>query len=100
LPTIPSVVDELIIVDGGSVDGTVDVVRELRPSARVIVDRRPGKGSALRIGFEAATGDILVIMDADGSMDPLDIATFVAALQAGADVAKGLVSFRAVAVPI
>jgi glycosyltransferase involved in cell wall biosynthesis len=89
LPTIPNIVDELIIIDGGSRDGTVDVVRELRPTATIIVDNLPGKGNALRRGFEAATGDILVMMDADGSMDPLDIGTFVAALQAGADVAKG-----------
>jgi glycosyltransferase involved in cell wall biosynthesis len=89
LPGLPEVVDELVIVDGGSVDGTLDVVAELRPDARVVVERRPGKGNALRAGFRAATGDILVMMDADGSMDPLDIATFVAALRAGADVAKG-----------
>ena len=89
LPTIPNIVDELIIVDGGSADGTVEVVRELRPAAHVIVDKRPGKGNALRRGFDAATGDILVMMDADGSMDPRDISTFVAALEAGADVAKG-----------
>jgi glycosyltransferase involved in cell wall biosynthesis len=89
LPTIPNIVDELIIVDGGSRDGTIDVVRELRPTATIIVDIHPGKGHALRRGFEAATGDILVMMDADGSMDPLDIGTFLAALEAGADVAKG-----------
>jgi glycosyltransferase involved in cell wall biosynthesis len=89
LPAIPNIVDELIIVDGGSTDGTLDVVSELRPSAKIIVDTVPGKGHALRRGFEAAVGDILVMMDADGSMDPADIGTFVAALEAGADVAKG-----------
>jgi len=89
LPAIPSIVNELIIVDGGSTDGTLDVVRELRPSAKIILDTVPGKGHALRSGFEAAAGDILVMMDADGSMDPTDIGTFVAALEAGADVAKG-----------
>ncbi|HEX5905733.1 MAG TPA: glycosyltransferase family 2 protein [Propionibacteriaceae bacterium] len=89
LPAIPDIVDELIIVDGGSKDSTVDVVRELQPDAKIIIDTVPGKGNALRRGFEAATGDILVMMDADGSMDPLDIVTFVVALEAGADVAKG-----------
>jgi glycosyltransferase involved in cell wall biosynthesis len=89
LPAIPNIVDELIIVDGGSTDSTVDVVRKLRPDAKIIIDTVPGKGNALRRGFDAATGDILVMMDADGSMDPLDIGTFVAALEAGADVAKG-----------
>lgn len=89
LPTIPALVDELLIVDGGSTDGTLDVVRSLRPDAVIIEEPRPGKGMALQAGFDAATGDILVIMDADGSMDPSDIATFVAALNAGADVAKG-----------
>jgi glycosyltransferase involved in cell wall biosynthesis len=89
LPAIPNIVDELIIVDGGSTDSTLDVVRELRPSAKIIVDTVPGKGNALRRGFEAAVGDILVMMDADGSMDPLDIGIFVASLEAGADVAKG-----------
>jgi glycosyltransferase involved in cell wall biosynthesis len=89
LPAIPHIVDELIIVDGGSTDSTLDVARELQPNAKIIVDTVPGKGNALRRGFEAAGGDILVMMDADGSMDPLDIGIFVAALEAGADVAKG-----------
>jgi glycosyltransferase involved in cell wall biosynthesis len=88
LPTIPTV-DELIIVDGGSTDGTLEVVQRLRPEAVGIVDRRPGKGNALRAGFDAATGDIIVMMDADGSMNPADIPTFVATLVAGADVVKG-----------
>ena len=89
LPKIPDLVDEVVIVDGGSIDGTVEVVRELRPDALIVLEPRPGKGMALQAGFAAATGDILVIMDADGSMDPMDIVTFVAALNAGADVAKG-----------
>jgi len=75
LPTIPSIIDELIIVDGGSTDGTIEVVQELWPTARIIVDQQPGKGYALRRGFEAATGDILVMMDADGSMDALSAGT-------------------------
>lgn len=89
LPAVPDLVDELVIVDGGSTDGTLEAVRQLRPDARIIEELRRGKGIALQAGFAAAVGDILVIMDADGSMDPSDIPTFVAALNAGADVAKG-----------
>ena len=89
LPTLPDLIDELVIVDGGSTDGTVDVVEELYPQAKVVIDERHGKGHALQSGFAAASCDIIVMMDADGSMDPLDIATFVAALNAGADIAKG-----------
>ncbi|MFF5791316.1 glycosyltransferase family 2 protein [Paeniglutamicibacter sp. NPDC012692] len=89
LPTIPDIVDELIIVDGESTDGTLDVVRELRPDAVIVLEQRHGKGHALRAGFEAARGDIIVMMDADGSMDVSDIGVFVASLQSGADVVKG-----------
>ncbi|GAA1495787.1 glycosyltransferase family 2 protein [Paeniglutamicibacter kerguelensis] len=89
LPTIPDIVDELIIVDGESTDGTLDVVRELRPDAVIVLEQRHGKGHALRAGFEAARGDIIVMMDADGSMDVSDIVVFVASLQSGADVVKG-----------
>ena len=89
LPTLPDIIDELVIIDGGSTDGTVEVVEELYPTATIVIDERHGKGHALQTGFATASCDIIVMMDADGSMDPLDIATFVAALNAGADIAKG-----------
>ncbi|MEM6283977.1 MAG: glycosyltransferase family 2 protein, partial [Chloroflexota bacterium] len=50
---------------------------------------RKGKGVALRAGFEAATCDIIVMLDADGSTDPTEIPAFVGALAAGADFVKG-----------
>lgn len=89
LPHIPRWIDELVIVDGRSTDGTVDVVRELRPDAVIVLEPRKGKGVALRSGFEAATGEIVVMMDADGSMNPAEIGLLVRHLRAGADFVKG-----------
>jgi glycosyltransferase involved in cell wall biosynthesis len=82
-------VDELILVDGGSVDDTVDVAVRLWPGVRVIEQNRRGKGNALACGFAAARGDIIVMIDADGSTDPAEIPRFVQALCDGADFAKG-----------
>ena len=89
LPAIPGYVDEVIIVDGRSTDDTVQVAKSLRPDVRIVYERTHGKGAALRAGFEAARGDIIVMMDADGSMNPAEIPSYVGALLAGADFAKG-----------
>jgi glycosyltransferase involved in cell wall biosynthesis len=89
LPRIPQWIDELIIVDGRSTDETVEVARALRPDVRIVMETRRGKGAALGAGFRAATGDVIVTMDADGSMDPGEIVRFVAALMSGSAFAKG-----------
>ncbi len=89
LPKIPEWVDEIILVDGHSTDNTVAVARELLPRIRVITQPGRGKGEALRCGLEAATGDIVVLIDADGSNDPGEIHAFASALLSGADFAKG-----------
>jgi glycosyltransferase involved in cell wall biosynthesis len=86
---LPDGIQELIIVDGHSVDGTCAVARELRPDARIIMQNRSGKGNALACGFAAATGQIIVMLDADGSADAGEIPFFVQALMSGADFAKG-----------
>jgi len=89
LPLIPSWVDEVLLVDGHSTDNTVEVARELLPQIRIVYQEGRGKGAALRSGFAAATGDIIVMMDADGSTDPAEIPLFCAALLHGADFVKG-----------
>ena len=89
LPLLPSFVDEVVIVDGRSSDGTVAETLRLRPDAMIVMEHRKGKGHALMSGFEAATGDIIVMLDADGSMDPAEIPAYVYALLGGADYAKG-----------
>jgi glycosyltransferase involved in cell wall biosynthesis len=86
---LPGGIDEVIVVDGGSVDRTVEVARELRPDAVIVQQTRIGKGNALACGFAACTGDIIVMIDADGSTDPAEIPLFVAELVAGADFVKG-----------
>lgn len=86
---IPADVHEVIVVDGHSTDDTLEVARRLRPDARIVTQTRKGKGNALACGFEAATGDIIAMIDADGSIDPQEIPRFVQALVDGADFAKG-----------
>lgn len=89
LSRIPSGIHEVILVDGHSTDDTIQVARELMPSICIVSQEGWGKGDALRIGFAAGTGDIIVMMDADGSTDPQEIPVFIDALLAGADVVKG-----------
>jgi len=89
LVRLPDIADEVIIVDGASTDGTVDLAKRTRPDVRVIIERRPGKGAALRAGFAAARGDFVVMIDADGSMDPAEIVRYVAMLRQGCDFVKG-----------
>jgi glycosyltransferase involved in cell wall biosynthesis len=89
LPKIGEWVDEVILVDGRSTDKTLAVARELLPELRIVHQAGKGKGDGLRAGFAAATGDIIVMLDADGSTDPKEIPAFVGALVAGAEFVKG-----------
>src|SRR6516164_8768810 len=86
---LPADVHEVIVVDGHSVDDTIAVARQLWPDVRIVQQTRRGKGNALACGFEAATGDVIAMVDADGSTDAGEIPRFVQALLSGSDFAKG-----------
>ncbi len=85
---------ETIFVDDGSTDGSVDILRELHAAdpehVRAIVFRRNfGQTAAMAAGFDAATGDVIVPMDADLQNDPGDIALLLDKLGEGFDVVSG-----------
>jgi hypothetical protein len=89
LNRLPEGLHQVILVDGFSLDATIEVARTLRPDIEVVCQDRRGKGNALAHGFAAVTGDVVVMLDADGSADPAEIPAFVQALVDGADFAKG-----------
>jgi glycosyltransferase involved in cell wall biosynthesis len=89
LERLPDCVTEVVVVDGRSADDTVAVARAVRPDVVVVDQPRRGKGLALRTGFSYATGDYIIMIDADGSMDPGEIPLYVAFLEHGYDLVKG-----------
>jgi hypothetical protein len=88
LDRLPAMVTEVVLVDASS-DVTKLMARVSRPDVRIIDEPAPGKGNALRAGLAAARGDVLVAMDADGSMSPEEIPRFVHPLAHGFDFTKG-----------
>jgi glycosyltransferase involved in cell wall biosynthesis len=89
LTRLPKGLHEVIVVDGQSTDGTAQVARSLLPDVRIVQQTGRGKGDALVAGFAVCTGEIIVMLDADGSTDAQEIPRFVAALCTGADFVKG-----------
>jgi glycosyltransferase involved in cell wall biosynthesis len=82
-------VDEVVIVDGDSRDGSAEVARLLRPDAIIISEPPSGKGTAMRTGMAAASCDVIIMLDADGSMDPAEFDSFLSLISRGFDVVKG-----------
>lgn len=80
LSRMPACVNEVILVDGNSTDTTVAVAKQVRPDIIVVGQTGRGKGNALACGFARATGDIVVMIDADASMDPAEIPAMVGAV--------------------
>ena len=89
LNTIPAWVHEVIVVDGRSDDDTQRIAMVLRPDVRIVHELKHGKGAAMKAGLYAATGEYLIALDADGSMDGREIGAFRDALLAGAEYVKG-----------
>ena len=86
---LPDCVTEVIVVDGRSSDDTALTAALMRRDVRVVMEPTKGKGAALKRGFNEATGDIIVMLDADGSADGGEIQKFIDVLLTGADFAKG-----------
>lgn len=74
---------EIIVVDDGSKDGTREIVKSIPGIRHIFHEKNLGKGGAMKTGFQAATGDILIPQDADLEYDPNDYQAMIAPILAG-----------------
>lgn len=84
------IVNEIIVVDGHSTDKTVkEAKKELREKDKLIVQKGKGYGAAFIEGFQVASGDVIIMMDADGSHNPADIPFILAKIKEGYEYVMG-----------
>lgn len=81
LATVPAAL-RMIVVDNGSKDQTAEVARDL--GAIVVRESRPGYGAAVHTGIEAASAQLVAVMDGDGSMDPVELLPMIEEVAGGA----------------
>ncbi|MFQ5977081.1 MAG: glycosyltransferase family 2 protein [Candidatus Heimdallarchaeota archaeon] len=88
---LPKWFSEIVVVDGHSKDQTVATVRALLPKAKIVFQHGIGigKGDAIITGLKHVKSELVVLLDADGSMDPAEIARFLKPLEDGYDLVKG-----------
>ncbi|MBI5045451.1 MAG: glycosyltransferase family 2 protein [Candidatus Niyogibacteria bacterium] len=87
---LPEIAKEVIVVDDGSTDGTRDILKTISGIKIVLHEKNQGKGGAIKAGFQQATGDIVLIQDADLEYDPNEYARLLKPILSGrADVVYG-----------
>lgn len=77
-------VDEVLVADGGSTDGTQELVKKL--GYQIVTQEKKGFGAAIASGISHAKGDVIVVLNADGSMDPKDIPRLLEKIDQGYDL--------------
>ncbi len=77
-------VDEVLVADGGSTDGTQELVTKL--GYQIVTQKIKGFGAAIKNGIEKAKGDVIIVLNADGSQDPRDIPKLLDKLNEGYDL--------------